>query len=180
MGAVKTLITAEQLLETAGDRHVELVRGEIVEMSPVGIRHWDLVGRMWELLNSFVKHNKLGFVGAEGGFILARDPDVVRAPDLAFVATHRIADLHQDGYFDIAPDLAVEVLSPGDRPGELWEKIRDYFRAGTRLVWVIDPRSAQVVAHHPDGRTQVYSGDEDVPGEDVLPGFSFKPSQLFS
>jgi Uma2 family endonuclease len=180
MGAVKTMITAEDLPQIAGDRRVELVRGELVDMSPIGIRHWDLVARLWRLLDAFVLKHQLGAVGAEGGFLLSKDPDVVRAPDLAFVAAHRLGNLQRDSYFDIPPDLAVEVLSPSDRPGDLWDKIRDYFSAGTRLVWVIDPHEQHVAAHHPDGRTQVYSGDDDVPGEDVIPGFSFKPSQLFS
>jgi Uma2 family endonuclease len=180
MAAIKTMITAEELQQIAGDRPVELVRGELVDMSPIGIRHWDLVARLWRLLDAFVLKHHLGAVGAEGGFVLSKDRDVVRAPDLAFVAAHRLGDLQRDGYFDIAPDLAVEVLSPSDRPGDLWEKIGDYFGAGTRLVWVIDPRQQHVAAHHPDGTTRIYSGDEDVPGEDVIPGFSFKPSQLFA
>lgn len=174
------LITAEQLQEIAGDRHVELVRGEIVETSFPGMKHSVLAGRLLSLLGPFVRAAKLGIVGPELGVVLGRDPDTVRAPDVAFVAAGRISDPDQYGYYEGAPDLAVEILSPSDRPGEVLKKIGEYFAAGTSLVWVIDPRRQQVVVHHPDGRTQVYSGGQEVSGEDILPGFHFKPTELFS
>ncbi len=180
MGAVETLITAEQLLEMPRHPRVELVKGEIIKMSPVGKTHSFITSRLWRLLDTFVVEHNLGFLGPEAGFLLSKDPDTVRAPDLAFVSAQRMGDLRERGYFHVPPDLAIEILSPGDRPGEIYIKIGEYFAAGARLAWVIDPDAEEVVAYHPDGRSRVYSGDEAVPGEDVLPGFSFTPSQIFS
>jgi Uma2 family endonuclease len=174
------MITAEQLLEMPRHPRVELVKGEIVEMSPVERAHSYFVTRLLLLLAPFVEKNNLGFVGPEAGYVLSRDPDTVRAPDLGFISAGRMGNLRDRGYFDLEPDLAIEILSPNNRPGETHRKIADCFGAGTRLVWVIDPSTEQVIVHHPDGRSQVYSGDDEVSGEDVLPGFSFTPLQLFS
>jgi len=82
-------------------------------------------------------------------------------------------------FFEGAADLAVEVLSPEDRAGKLHEKIRAYLKAGTRLVWIGDPDSSTVTVYRPSGATPVYSGQDEVTGEDVLPGFSFTPERLF-
>ncbi|MGH8246888.1 MAG: Uma2 family endonuclease, partial [Gammaproteobacteria bacterium] len=129
-------------------------------------------------LIAFVKERKLGHVGTECGFILARNPDVLRAPDIHFIALARLGP-EASGFFVGAPDLAVEVASRHDKVGELQKKIREYLTAGTRLVWLVDPRSETVTAYHPSGDARVYSGDPEVPGEDVVPGFSFRPAVLF-
>ena len=122
-------MTAEQLPESAGDRRTELVRGELVEMSPVGGPHSLIVLRLGSWLYSFVTQRKLGFAGTELGVILRRKPDTVRAPDLYFIAAARRVPAR--GFFDGAPDLAVEVVSPEDRASELQEKIREYLPVDT-------------------------------------------------
>ncbi len=122
---------------------------------------------------------KLGLVFTDVGFRLAEDPDTVRGPDIAFVSASRLRSGFPRGFFPGAPDLAVEVVSPGDKAGELQEKIREYLSSGVRLVWLADPRSQTVTAYRPSGEAHVYSGEEPVPGEDVLPGFSFRPAELF-
>ena len=177
MGQAKTLMTAEQLLEIAGNRRTELVRGELVEMSPVGGKHSRIVAQLIHWLYSFVAERKLGEVGTERGFILARHPDVVRAPDVYFLSGARGEPT--DGFFEGAPDLAVEVVSPEDRASLVQEKIRQYLAAGSRLVWLVDPQSQTVTAYRPSGEARVYSGEEQVSGEGVLPGFSFRPAELF-
>ncbi|MGH8247923.1 MAG: Uma2 family endonuclease, partial [Gammaproteobacteria bacterium] len=141
MGQTKTLITAEQLPAIAGDRRVELVDGELVSMSPVGLTHAWVVGRFTHWLESFVGEKKLGRVGPELGCVLRRNPDVVRAPDVCFIASGRLRGINQEGYFEGAPDLAIEVLSPDDTASAMQEKMREYLAAGARLVWFADPRT---------------------------------------
>lgn len=175
-----TLVTAEQLLEMPGDQRVELVRGELVEMVPVNVTHSWLVTRLGAWMEASVRPRNLGMVGCECGFILRRDPDTVRGPDLCYVREPRLDEADDYGFFPGAPDIAVEVLSPGERHGEVETKVREYLDAGTRLVWVADPPRRTVTAHRPGAKPQVYSGDDVVTGEDVLPGFSFKVAELFA
>ncbi len=179
MAGTKTLVTAEQLQKMGSDSRLELVRGELVEMSPVNWTHARIVGLLLSWLLTFVTKGKLGQVGTEAGFILARNPDLVRAPDISFLSNARLRSVAARGFVEGAPDLAVEVVSPDDKAGELEQKIREYLAAGTRLVWKVDPQSETVTAYHPSGEARVYSGDQAVPGEDVLPGFSFLPAELF-
>ena len=179
MGQTKTFMTAEQLLEIAGRGRSELVRGELVKMCAVGRPHSRIVLRLGRWMGAFVEERRLGEVGTEGGFTLSRDPDTVRAPDIHFVSAARLGPPDEQGFFEGAPDLVVEVLSPEDRASEVQEKVREYLAAGARLVLVVDPRNETVTAHHPSGAAQVYSGQQEVSGEDVLPGFSFRPADLF-
>ncbi len=172
-------MTAEQLLSHAGKGRTELVRGELVEMSPVGRKHSRLVVRLLSWMTPFVADRNLGEVGTEGGFILRRNPDTVRAPDVHFVLSSRLAAAAEDGFLEGAPDLAVEVLSPDDRAGDVQEKIREYLGAGAGLVFVVDPATQTVSVHHPSGDAHTYSGQDQVSSEDVLPGFSFRPADLF-
>lgn len=178
MGQTKTLMTAEEFLEKYAGRRIELVQGELVEISPVDLEHSEIVIVLGSWLITFVKERKLGHVGTECGFILARNPDVIRAPDLHFIASARLGS-EPSGFFAGAPDLAVEVASRYDKVAELQKKIHEYLTAGTRLVWLVDPRSKTVTAYHPPGEARVFVGDQEVTGEDLIPGFSFRPSALF-
>ena len=172
-------MTAEQLLERAGNGRAELVRGELVELMPVGFLHSRLVGRLLSWILMFVDKHNLGAAGTELGVILRRDPDVVLAPDISFISRSRVEHPTSTRFFDGPPDLAVEVLSPDDRAGKTQEKIREYLQAGTRQVWIVDADSSTVTVYLPSGAAQVYSGKDEVPGGDVLPGFSFRPAELF-
>jgi len=179
MSVTRTLINAEQLPEIAHGKRCELLRGELVEMPPPQKKHSWIVARLIAWMFPFVREGKLGVVGTELGFILQRNPDTVRAPDVYFVSVSRWGDPDADDYFEGAPDLAVEVLSPSDRASEVQEKIREYLAAGCPLVWVVDPGSETVTAYHPGGDAQIYSGNQEVTGEQVLPGFSFRAAELF-
>jgi Uma2 family endonuclease len=179
MGATTTLMTAEQLLLRAGDGRAELVRGELVELMPVGLLHFRLVGRLLSWLVVLIDTHKLGMAGTELGVVLARNPDVVRAPDICFLSKGRVPHPTSTRFFEGAPDLAIEVLSPDDRPGKTAEKIREYLEAGTRQVWIVDPDAATVTVHLPGGVSHTYSGDLEVSGGDILPGFLFRPADLF-
>jgi len=173
-------MTAEQLWEMGDTHRTELVRGELIELPLAGGIHACLVARLLSWTYAYVSDKKTGAVGTEWGFILARDPDIVRGPDVAFVAAARLIGAASEGFFAGAPDLAAEVLSPTDRAGEVQAKTREYLEAGARLVWVIDPQTQTVTVHRPSGDAHVYAGDDQVSGDDVLPGFSFRCAELFA
>lgn len=166
-------MTAEDLLRlNIQDKRSELVRGRLVVREPPGFAHGIVALRIGRLVGEFVDSGRLGVVvAAETGFTLARNPDTVRAPDVGFVRQNRVPDPPPRGYAEFAPDLAVEVLSPGDRPGEVLAKVSDWLRAGTVLVWVVDPirRSARV--YRADGTESFIDRDDSLDGEDLLPGF---------
>ena len=168
------LLTAEELLHLSiPDKRVELVRGQLVVREPAGGRHGRVAMNVAIELGTYVRVHQLGAVyAAETGFTLARHPDTVRAPDVAFIQGERLPSPEPTGFPDGAPDLVVEVLSPGDRPGEILAKVGDWLSAGTRLVWVIDPdrRLARVYRH--DGSERIATDGEALEGEDVVPGFS--------
>jgi len=168
------LMTADELLHTSiPDKHVELVRGVLVVREPAGSTHGLVAMNLGAELAVYVKRTGAGGVfAAETGFKLATDPDTVRAPDIAFVRRECMPPPEATGYAALAPDLVVEVLSPGDRPGEVLAKVADWLSAGTRLVWVVEPlrRLARVYRH--DGSETIVTADGALDGEDVLPGFS--------
>ena len=168
------LLTADELLHVRiPDKRVELVRGVLVVREPAGGRHGRIAVNIAIELGGYVRAHVLGAVYAAGtGFTLARDPDTVRAPDVAFVHRDRLPTPEPIGFPDLAPDLVVEVLSPGDRPGELLAKIADWLSAGTRLVWVIDPERRLARVYRQDGTERIVTAEETLEGEDVVPGFS--------
>jgi Uma2 family endonuclease len=132
------------------------------------------------LVGSYGLTHRLGAVfGQDTGFKIASDPDTVRAPDLAFVDRTRVAGIARLGYAALAPDLVAEILSPDDRPGEVMTKVGDCLEAGVRLVWVIDADRRVASVYRADGSVMTVSSESQVDGEAVLPGFSFRLSELF-
>lgn len=176
------LMTAEELWETLdlGGR-VELVKGELVTMSPGGHFHGRVGARALVFLGQFGLEQHLGEVyTAKTGFILSRNPDTVRAPDAAFVAAERVGQQdRQEGYFVGAPDLAVEIVSPNDTSAEVEQKVLDYLDAGTRMVWVFYPNTKRVFVHRGRGQARVLTVDDSLDGEDVIPGFRVPLSDIF-
>lgn len=180
---LKKLFTAEELLHLpATGRRLELVKGRVYEMPPPGARHGSVAMRIGSLLNTYVLGNLLGRAfAAETGFILRRDPDTVRAPDASFVAEDRLPDGELPiGYLELAPDLAVEVVSPSDTAREIQEKVSDWLRAGTRLVWVIYPATRSATVYRSLDDTEELSEGSNLEGDDVIPGFACNLSELFS
>ena len=129
-----------------------------------------------------VQAHRLGTVcAAETGFYLSRDPDTVRAPDVSFVAQERIpAEADTDDYWPIAPDLAVEVVSPSERTAEVLAKVADYLEAGTRLVWVVYPQTQTIVVYRPSAEVRLLSVGDTLEGEDVMPGFACPVADVFA
>lgn len=174
VGMYAQLMTADELLHSSiPDKSLELVRGVLVVREPPGWWHGHLAARLLFLMGQHVYPRRAGMLfGQDTGFLIERHPDTVRAPDIAFVSADRVPAVRHSGYLPIAPDLAVEILSPGDRPGEVLEKVAAWLRAGTRLVWVIDHDRAVAHVHRPDGTISLVRNNGALEGEDVLPGFS--------
>ena len=178
---VQKLLTAEDLHDISDDgcHQYELVRGVLVVSEPPKRVHGELAVRIGALLLAFARPRKLGRVTAESGYVTERGPDTVRGPDVAFVRMDRVPEGDdRDGFVEGAPDLAVEIRSPSDRPGKLAEKVTEYFGAGAGLVWVIEPRKRLVMVHTPDGITRVLRDGEFVDGGNVLPGFTAPVSEF--
>lgn len=174
------LMTADELLRAnLPDRRVELIRGVLVVREPAGGRHGRVAAELARLIGTHVHDHDLGVVyGAETGFTLTRGPDTVRAPDVAFLQRDRVPTPEPVGFLPLAPDLAVEILSPGDRPGETLAKVGDWLEAGTRLIWVIDPDRRLVRVYRADGSESIIEATESLNGEEVLPGFSCALAQI--
>lgn len=175
-------ITGEQLLEISSKLigRVELVKGGIIQMGPAGDIHGELAMILGSLLQIYVKQNDLGKVyAAETGFYTARNPDTVRAADAAFIAKNRLPETPSDGYLEIVPDLTVEVVSPHDRPSEFLEKVNECLEAGVKRIWVVYPKSRQVYVYKSDFSAEVLSGEDSLTGDDVLPGFHCRVTELF-
>lgn len=182
MAVTPKLMTWQELAELPDDgMRYELVRGELRTMPPTGLGHGDHESEFDTSLRSYVKPRRLGRVFAgEPGFVVATNPDTVRAPDVAFITHERLAETGvPTGYFRGVPDLAVEVISPNDRYTEVAEKIAEWLAYGVRLVFVVDPRRKAVEAHRPGQPVRTFDVDDVLDGEDVVPGWTMAVRDLF-
>lgn len=182
MSSQKTALTAEQLLHLPDDGYrYELVKGELNKMPPAGARHGGIAATIAQVLANYVKSNRLGIVfGAETGFWIQHGPDTVRAPDAAFVANERLPEGGLPaGYFEGAPDLAVEVVSPNDTASEVQAKVEDWLRAGARLVWVVYPESHSVTVFRTWDDVRMLTAEDTLTGDPALPGFTCPVQELF-
>lgn len=170
------LLSAEVFLllpKPADGARQELVRGGIVTMAAPGFRHGVGVGRVFSILDGFVFPRRLGRVTVESGLVTERGPDTVRGPDVAYWSAARIPlDRLPVGDPGLAADLMVEVLSPSNRPGQVREKIGEYFAAGVRIVWLVDPEDRALWVYRSADEARVLYENSTVDGGDVLPGFT--------
>jgi len=177
-----TMTTAEDLLRLPDDGHrYELVRGELRQMTPSGYAHGVVVGNLTGSLGQHVRAHHLGQIcGAETGFRIARDPDTVRAPDIAFIRhARRGREPLPEGFFEGAPDLAVEVLSPRDTVFDVEEKIAAWIDAGCAMVWVVNMKRHSVSVHQAGGPVHVLTEGETLDGGALLPGFTLPVEEIF-
>lgn len=172
---LKEQFTAEELacLPHLG-RRLELVQGKVYEMPLGGGEHGYIAGNIGSLLGVHVRANGLGMMfAAETGFFIRRNPDTVRAPDAAFIARERLPAREElRGYVEVMPDLVVEVVSPGDRPREVQDKVAEWLNAGVRLVWVIYPATRSAIAYRSLTEATHLSESDTLDGAEVVPGFA--------
>lgn len=181
--ATDAVTTAEQLAALPRDnRRYELVKGELRVMSPAGGRHGRVAMKLAQLLANHVHAGDMGVVyAAETGFLLQRDPDTVRAPDVAFVSKLRADQIEDDtGFLPLAPDLAAEVISPTDTFSAVEEKAFDWLSAGTRLVLLVDPASRRVHAYRSADNIIVLGEDEQLEADDVVNQWRVDVGSLFT
>jgi Uma2 family endonuclease len=175
-------MTADELfwMPDDGMRH-ELVKGELLTMSPAGAEHGGITSRINHSLVSHVEAHGLGEVlTGDPGFRLTTDPDTVRAPDAAFIRRERVPETGLPrGYFPGAPDAAVEVISPTDLYTEVEEKVAEWLEHGTRLLFVVNPRNRTVKVYRPGRPVRTLTEADALDGEDVVPGWSLPVRNLF-
>lgn len=184
------LMTAEELLTyPTPNQRVELVRGRLIVREVPGMRHGEFASRVVVALSIYLSHDRASRGAAEtrgrvltcdSGFTLARNPDTVRGPNVAYVSRERWAGPMPNGYGEFAPDLAVEIRSPSDRIGALLAKVGDWLDAGALLVWVVDPMRQQVTVYRADGSQAILGLQDMLDGGDVLPGFTLAMTELFA
>jgi Uma2 family endonuclease len=174
--------TIDDLAAPPDDKRYEIWEGELIEMSPSGRQHSVIAMRIGSRMQLFVEQHDLGDVsGADGGYVISRDPDTLLVPDIAYVKPGRLSTDEGEGFALIPPDLAVEVVSPSDRMSEVLEKVNIYLAAGVQMVWVVLPRQRMVSVHRldqPNVVQQVHEGDE-LDGGEILPGFRLPVAEIF-
>ena len=176
----ETLVTGEDLLAMGDIGPSELVEGRIVRMSPTGGKHAIYELNFAEQLKAFVKQYRLGKVMVgEVGIYTHRNPDTVRAADVAFISSARYSQWKQTGFVDIAPELVVEMLSPDDRMSDMMRKLREYFSIGVKLVVVADPETKTVYTYRSLTDVREFGEADTLSGDDVLPGFSVPVADVF-
>lgn len=176
------LITAEEFATMTGDGLHELVRGEVVEMPNPKPEHGRYISRLDRRLGTYVEARDLGEVMVnDSGFILERSPDTVRGPDLSFIHRERLpgGKLPAGVYFPGPPDVAIEVLSPDDRIGDVDDKIDLYLAAGCPLVVIVHPKRRTVTLHRPNVAPQVLREPELLDLSPIVDGFRCTLADLF-
>lgn len=175
--------TAADLLAISDDgQRYELIEGEVRTMSPAGNKHGKIAMALGFRLAAFVQEHGLGAVyAAETGFLIHQDPDTVRAPDVAFVTQVRIDEVGPvDGYWPGAPDIVAEVVSPNDRFSETEQKALGWLKAGSKIVWVVDPAQSHVTEYRSPTDIRVLGSDEILNAPQLLPGWEVTIAELFA
>jgi len=174
-------MTADELLTMPDDGYrYELVKGELIRTAPAGYQHGEVAMNIGARLHEHVKRNALGSVyAAETGFVLTQDPDTVRAPDAAFIRRERVEKAGKTrGYWIGPPDLAVEVVSPGDTVAEVEGKVAEGLEAGTGAVWVVSPKLHTVTVYRSLTDIVTLTEKDTLEGSEVVPGFQIKVAEI--
>lgn len=175
-------VTVEEFESMPLEGQWELIDGELVEVTPASDEPSSTGMTIGFLLLQHVRPEGLGRVyGADGGFVLFPDRDTVLVPDVSFVSADRAPQgAARKKIPRLAPDLAVEVLSPSDRMADVLAKIALYLDAGVRLVWLVDPSSQTVTIFRPDAMPTKLGAADMLDGDAVLPGFTVPVAEIFA
>lgn len=179
---VERLYTVEEFWEHYGEgARYELFRGELVQMTPTSDEHAELLLILGSYISPFVRQHKLGKAyGGDIGFRIRPDEATVLAPDIAFLKQDALPPGGRTRKFLTGPPtLAVEIVSPHDRPDDVQQKARAYLEAGTELVWVVYPEARQIMVYRSLDKVRVLTLESSLEGEDVLPGFSVPVREIF-
>lgn len=183
MSATSTaLMTAEELMQLPKDGfRYELINGELEKMPSPGPPHGRIAFRLNVCLGQFILDHELGEGFAnDTGFKLTSNPDTVLAPDFAFVTNEKYREGSKtEGYWPGPPDLAVEVLSPSDRPGKVKQKISRWFNFGTRQVWIVDMKHSSVSVYRSESDITTFSGSDYLEAQDLFPGLRISLDKIF-
>lgn len=172
------LYTADDLFQLGPDAPYELIEGELIEVSPQGRIHGRAISNLAFFLTQEIRADQSGeLLSGDVGFVLAQKPDTVLAPDIAFVRTERLLNAG-DGYLKLAPDLAIEVVSPGNSAAEIARKTAIYLAAGSNEVWVVRPREREVAVHRGHDMVNILKG-EDTLESPLFPNLSLPISEIF-
>jgi Uma2 family endonuclease len=176
----RRLLSAERFERMRGEKHFELVDGKL-RSTLIGAESSWVAFEFAARLRDHCKAQALGWVLVETAYkCFPAAPDRVRRPDVSFVRAGRLpGERLPEGFIELAPDLAVEVVSPKDRAYDLDEKIEHLLGASVRRIWVLNPKTRKVRVHRPDGTTVNLGEDDELSGEDVVPGFRCRVGDLF-
>jgi Uma2 family endonuclease len=180
--ATTRLFTVEDIEQDPPEGQWELVDGELVPVTPSGLESSGLGHRIGWIVGNFVYAHGLGMMtGADGGYVLFPDRDTIRVPDVGFIREERLPPKGQRSRFPrLAPDLAIEVLSPSDRASEVVAKLEMYQEAGVPLIWLVDPDKETVTIIAAGQPTRVVKQGDTLDGGDVLPGFTVPVAEIFA
>ena len=177
------LLTADDLLrlDSKGIRG-ELIRGELYETMSANGEHGEIVMKLGFLLGYFIIPLRLGRLsGSDSGVFLERNPDTVREPDIAFFSVETLPpNVRVRGYYEVVPDLVVEVASPSDSRREVNAKVQMWLSYGVRLVWAVFPATRTVESHPQHGAPTLLTAVDILDGGEVIPGFTCKVSDIFA
>lgn len=176
------LTTIEDVAALPDDGHrYDLMRGKLIRMPPAGGKQGAIAGKLNWLVGNVVWPERLGCVyTAEPAFVLARGPDTILCPEVAYISAERLPPVEErDQFMEIPPDLAVEVLSPSETARSSREKVDPYLEGGAQAAWVVDPLRRSVTVHLAGGEIEILSEDDTLDGGDVLPGFSVPVAEIF-
>jgi Uma2 family endonuclease len=179
------LLTADEFYAQyqSNERDLELVAGRVVAVPPASWDHDVIATEIAMALREFVSRHNLGKAVAGGGFLVEHEPDTVRGAHVSFVSSERLRARHErEPYIDGGPDLAVEVVSPGNTIAEIRRKTAEYLASGSQRVWVVHPDEGTVIVYREDGTSQTRTTEDTLSSDDAgfrVDGFEFRVADIF-